>query len=290
MKSFIMTTLLPLSYAFQTGRVFQSVHTRAKVEVRGAMEMRTPFIAGNWKENPVTLQDATSLAESLKPLAGSLPCEVGIAVPYPFISAVAGVLEGTDIQVMAQSIHFEDSGAFTGAVAATMVESVGCSYSLAGHSERRSVFGDSDAVVNSKVKKILETKMGAILCIGETQGEFEAGLTNEVNAIQLSKGLSGVSAEDMSRVVIAYEPVWAIGTGLVCPSDTAQLVHESIRAQLAKLYSSEIADSVRIQYGGSVTPDSVDELMSKPDIDGCLVGGASLVAEKFGRIMNFEES
>lgn len=251
--------------------------------------MRTPFIAGNWKENPLSLQDAKSLAEGLKSFTSSLPCEVGIAVPYPYIASVGEVLDGTGIKVMAQSIYPEDSGAFTGAISAPMVESVGCSYVLAGHSERRTVFGDSDVQVNEKVKKILESgNMGCILCIGETLAEYESGLVNDVNSIQLSKGLAGVSEADMARVVIAYEPVWAIGTGLVCPSDTAQEVHEAIRAKLASLYNSEVADSVRIQYGGSVSPESVDELMSKPDIDGCLVGGASLVADKFGRIMNFK--
>eukprot|EP00578_Thalassiosira_sp_NH16_P009843 CAMPEP_0181114338 /NCGR_PEP_ID=MMETSP1071-20121207/20833_1 /TAXON_ID=35127 /ORGANISM="Thalassiosira sp., Strain NH16" /LENGTH=171 /DNA_ID=CAMNT_0023198447 /DNA_START=1 /DNA_END=516 /DNA_ORIENTATION=- len=169
-----------------------------------------------------------------------------------------------------------------------MVKSVGCEYVLCGHSERRTLFSDSDVNINSKVKKVLEFGMRPILCIGETQEEYDLGITKEVCAMQVSKDLSGVSKKDMENVVIAYEPVWAIGTGLVCDADSANEVHKFIRTVLAKMYDDEVAQAMRIQYGGSVTPDSVDGLMAKSDVDGCLVGGASLFADKFARIVNFQ--
>merc|ERR1712151_423120 len=164
---------------------------------------------------------------------------------------------------------------YTGSVSASMVKSIGCEYILCGHSERRTLFSDSDDAINKKVLKVLESGMKPILCIGETKEEYDLKIKNEVCAMQLSKDLLGVSKEQMKDVVFAYEPVWAIGTGLVC-------------GVLSNLYDDEVAQQTRIQYGGSVTPDSVDELMSQPDIDGCLVGGASLVADKFGRIINFK--
>ncbi|EED90123.1 triose-phosphate isomerase, partial [Thalassiosira pseudonana CCMP1335] len=190
--------------------------------------------------------------------------------------------------VGAQQVYYEDKGAFTGSVAASMVKSVGCEYVLCGHSERRTLFSDSDVNINAKVKKVLEFGMKPILCIGETKDEFDLGITKEVCAMQVSKDLAGVSKEDMENVVIAYEPVWAIGTGLVCEADKANDVHKFIRSVLEKMYDKEVAEAMRIQYGGSVTDQSVDELMSQSDIDGCLVGGASLFADKFSRIVNFQ--
>ena len=169
-----------------------------------------------------------------------------------------------------------------------MVKSVGCEYVLCGHSERRALYSDSDVNINAKVKKVLEFGMKPILCIGETQEEYDLGITQEVCAMQVSKDLAGVSKKDMANVVIAYEPVWAIGTGLVCDADAANDVHKFIRTILSKMYDDEVAQATRIQYGGSVTPDSVDGLMAKSDIDGCLVGGASLFADKFARIVNFK--
>jgi len=171
-----------------------------------------------------------------------------------------------------------------------MVKSVGCEYVLCGHSERRSLFSDSDANINQKVRKVLEYGMRPILCVGETQDDYDLGITQEVCAMQVTKDLRGVSKEDMSNVVIAYEPVWAIGTGLVCDAKAANDVHKFIRTILAKMYDDEVAQSTRIQYGGSVTPESVDGLMAMSDIDGCLVGGASLFADKFARIVSFKSS
>lgn len=253
------------------------------------MEMRTPIIAGNWKMNPSSVEDAVALAEGVASASTSPPCEVVVTPPHPFLSDVADKLGDSPVKIAAQSIFFEDKGAYTGAVCASMVESLGCSYVLAGHSERRCVFKDDDLAINRKVKKILESgTMSCILCIGESLEEYEAGLVREICNVQLAKDLSGVTAEEMARVVIAYEPVWAIGTGLTCPAEKAQEVHVGIRAWLAGAYGQDVADTVRIQYGGSVSPETVDELMAMPDIDGCLVGGASLVPDKFARIVNFE--
>eukprot|EP00621_Florenciella_sp_RCC1693_P003666 CAMPEP_0182523672 /NCGR_PEP_ID=MMETSP1323-20130603/1218_1 /TAXON_ID=236787 /ORGANISM="Florenciella parvula, Strain RCC1693" /LENGTH=347 /DNA_ID=CAMNT_0024732085 /DNA_START=47 /DNA_END=1091 /DNA_ORIENTATION=- len=266
---------------------------RSARTLRRSMEMkaeRQPIMAGNWKLNPPTKTDAVALASAFTELLGEETCsvepgemctEVIAFPPFPFIAPVEEILSEVGVSVGAQSVYFEDKGAYTGAVASSMVQSLGCEYVLCGHSERRTVFKDDDDAINRKVKKVLADGMKPILCIGETKEEYEAGLCQAVCAVQIAKDLAGVSKEEMANVVIAYEPVWAIGTGLVCPSDVAQEVHVGIREFLSKMYDQDVADATRIQYGGSVTPESVDELMSKPDIDGCLVGGASLDAAKF---------
>jgi triosephosphate isomerase (TIM) len=169
-----------------------------------------------------------------------------------------------------------------------MLKSIGVQWALAGHSERRVLFGESDEYINGQVLKLMELGMSCMLCIGESESEYEQNLAGAVCAVQLKKGLAGVTKEDMKRVAIAYEPVWAIGTGKVATPETAQKVHATCRAILAEMYDQETADGVRILYGGSVTPDSVDELMSQQDIDGALVGGASLDSKKFSRIINFK--
>jgi len=260
---------------------------------------RQPIMAGNWKMNPATEADALNLANGFTALLGEMEdtcamddvegcTEVVLFPPFPFISKVKDIVVKKGIDVGAQQVYYEDKGAFTGSVAASMVKSVGCEYVLCGHSERRTLFSDSDVNINSKVKKVLEFGMRPILCIGETQEEYDLGITKEVCAMQVSKDLAGVSKKDMENVVIAYEPVWAIGTGLVCDADSANEVHKFIRTVLAKMYDDKVAQAMRIQYGGSVTPDSVDGLMAKSDVDGCLVGGASLFADKFARIVNFQ--
>jgi triosephosphate isomerase len=169
-----------------------------------------------------------------------------------------------------------------------MLDSVGVKWALAGHSERRVIFGETDEYINGQCLKLMEQGMSVMLCIGESESEYEANLAGAVCAVQLKKGLKGISKEDMSRVAIAYEPVWAIGTGKVATPEVAQSVHETCRKILAEMYDQETADATRILYGGSVTPDSIDELMKQPDIDGALVGGASLDSAKFGRIINFQ--
>ena len=171
-----------------------------------------------------------------------------------------------------------------------MLQSVGVTWALAGHSERRVIFGETDEYINGQVLKLIERGMSVMLCIGESESEYEQNLAGAVCAVQLKKGLAGVSKADMARVAIAYEPVWAIGTGKVATPETAQNVHARCRTILANMYDQETADQTRILYGGSVTPESVDELMAQPDIDGALVGGASLDATKFGRIINFQTS
>ena len=251
--------------------------------------------------NPATEADALNLANGFCALLNEMQgacavdsdnpdcTEVVLFPPFPFISKVKDIVQKNGIDVGAQGVYYEDKGAFTGSVAASKVKSVGCEYVLCGHSERRALFSDSDVNINSKVKKVLEFEMKPILCIGETQDEYDLGITQEVCAMQVSKDLAGVSKKDMKDVVIAYEPVWAIGTGLVCEADAANKVHKFIRTVLAKMYDEEVAQSTRIQYGGSVTPESVDGLMAMSDIDGCLVGGASLFSDKFARICNFQQ-
>lgn len=184
----------------------------------------------------------------------------------------------------------EASGAFTGGISPDMLKSIGVKWSLAGHSERRTLFGETDEYINAQCKMLVERDMTVVLCIGETLEEFEKDLVGPVCEIQLKKGLAGVSKEQMSKVVIAYEPVWAIGTGKVATPEIAQSVHEEIRKIIFNMYGTDVSENIRILYGGSVSPDSVDGLMAKKDIDGALVGGASLDATSFGRIINFEKA
>merc|ERR1711871_323157 len=197
-------------------------------------------------------------------------------------------IEATNVALGAQNCFFQTEGAYTGAVSTCMLKDVGAKYVLCGHSERRTMFQDDDSAIGKKVKKVIGDGMVAVLCFGESQEEYEAGLNHEVCAIQLMKDLKDVTPEEMSQVVLAYEPVWAIGTGLVCPADVAQEVHQFCRGVIAKKYGQTIADQIIIQYGGSVKPDNVKEIMAQPDIDGCLVGGASLSADSFAKIVNFK--
>lgn len=248
-----------------------------------------PIISGNWKLNPQTREEAVTLASEISAAItpDSPEAEVALFVPYVFIEAAMGSVDGK-LSVGAEGVCPEINGAFTGAVSASMLQSLGVSWALAGHSERRVIFGETDEYINGQVLKLLELGMSCMLCIGESEAEYDQNLAGAVCAVQLKKGLAGVSKEDMSRIAIAYEPVWAIGTGKVATPETAQDVHTTCREIIAEMYDQETADSVRILYGGSVTPDSVDELMSQPDIDGALVGGASLDSTKFARIINFQ--
>uniref|UniRef100_A0A7S2XYZ2 Triosephosphate isomerase n=1 Tax=Fibrocapsa japonica TaxID=94617 RepID=A0A7S2XYZ2_9STRA len=253
-----------------------------------SMADRVPFICGNWKMNPTTLEEAKALAEGVKSGCDGSAAEVAIFTPHPFLYPVGKILDGSTVKYGGETVFFEDKGAYTGAVSASMLKTVGCEYVLAGHSERRVLFKTDDSAISRKVRKILDSGMKPVLCIGESREEYEANLNKEICCIQLAKDLAGVSAEEMKLVTIAYEPVWAIGTGLTATPEIAQNVHAYIRSWVAGKYGQEVADEVRIQYGGSVTPETVDELMACPDIDGALVGGASLDAAKFSRIVNFE--
>jgi triosephosphate isomerase len=251
---------------------------------------RKPFITGNWKLNPATKNDAISLAQDIAAsVTPDSPDDIGLFVPFPFIETVQKIV-GDKISVGAEMVTPEMDGAFTGGISPPMLKSIGVQWALAGHSERRTINKESDEYINDQCLKIIENDMSVILCIGETLGEFESSLAGPICEIQLKKGLAGISKEEMSRVAIAYEPVWAIGTGKVATPEIAQDVHAQIRTTLADMYGQETADDIRILYGGSVSPDSVDGLMAKPDIDGTLVGGASLSGESFGRIINFEDS
>lgn len=251
---------------------------------------RRPFISGNWKLNPQTRDEAVTLASEI---AGAITddspdADVALFVPYVFIeSAMASV--GDKLMVGAEGVCPEINGAFTGAVSTSMLDSLGVKWALAGHSERRVIFGETDEYINGQCKKLMDQGMSVMLCIGESEAEYEQNLAGAVCAVQLKKGLAGITKEDLSRVAIAYEPVWAIGTGKVATPEVAQSVHAQCRAIIAEMYDQEAADDMRILYGGSVTPESVDELMGQPDIDGALVGGASLDSTKFGRIINFQE-
>jgi triosephosphate isomerase len=250
--------------------------------------MRIPLLAGNWKMNK-TIGEAEALANELKEGLGTTPDrEVLVCPPYTALAAVRPLLEGTPIALGAQNMYFEQSGAFTGDISPTMLRDAGCIYVILGHSERRQVFGEDDALVNRKLHAALANDLRPIMCLGETKPQRDAGQAETIVVAQLKAGLKDISTDQMRQVVIAYEPIWAIGTGDTATPADAQAMHAAIRATLTELYDEQTAQSVRIQYGGSVKPDNVDELMAQPDIDGALVGGASLKAEQFLRIVHYQ--
>jgi triosephosphate isomerase (TIM) len=243
------------------------------------MSERRPFIAGNWKMHK-TLAEARALARDIRQgVAPGRRAEVALAPPYTALAAVAGELAGSDIRLAAQDAFWEKQGAYTGAISAPMLADVGCHYVIIGHSERRQHFGETNDTVNRRLKAVLESGLAAILCVGETLAEREAGKTFDVVRTQLSEGMAGVTAGS-DRLVIAYEPVWAIGTGKTATPQQAQEVHAFTRSLLRE-FLGPAAEDIRIQYGGSVTPDNAAILLGQPDIDGALVGGASLKAELF---------
>jgi triosephosphate isomerase len=250
---------------------------------------RLPFIAGNWKMNK-TVGEAIDLVRELKTaISGVKGVEVAVAPPFTALYAVRKELEGSSILLAAQHLYWEEKGAFTGEVSPLMLREAGCHYVIIGHSERRQFFGETDETVNRRMKAALSQGLKIIFCIGETLKEREEGKTFSVIERQVEGGLKGLGHQDMRSVTIAYEPVWAIGTGRTATPDQAEDVHQFIREKLEKLYSREISEEIRIQYGGSVTPENVKGLMSQADIDGALVGGASLKAESFSKIVRFKE-
>jgi triosephosphate isomerase len=235
-----------------------------------------------------TIGEAVALVEALlHGLGDTTDREVLVCPPFTALHAVASVLRGTPIGLGAQDVFYEAQGAYTGAISPLMLRDVGCAYAIVGHSERRQIFGEDDALVNRKLRAALSHGLRSILCVGETKPQRDAGQAEPVVVGQLRAGLAGVDVAALASVVIAYEPVWAIGTGDTATPGDAQTMHATLRRTLADLYGAEAAALVRIQYGGSVKPDNVDELMSQPDIDGALVGGASLTAESFLRIVGF---
>jgi triosephosphate isomerase len=251
--------------------------------------MRKPVIAGNWKMYKL-LDEAVQAALTLKPLvANANHCEVVIAPVFTALKTVADRLEGSNIRVSAQDCATQNAfGARTGEVAASMLKDIGCSHVIIGHSERRQFYGETDESVNKKTKAALEAGLIAIVCVGEKLDERETGHAESVVETQLNGGLQGLTVADMERIIIAYEPVWAIGTGKTATPEQAQEMHGYIRRKVEDSHGKAVAESIRILYGGSVKPDNISDLMAQDDIDGALVGGASLEAESFSKIVNYK--
>lgn len=246
--------------------------------------MRDKIIAGNWKMN-TTVDQAVKLATEIKArLTGYTDAVLLICPPFVNLSPVQEVIDKTVIKLGGQNVHFEKSGAFTGEISADMLKSIGCEYVIIGHSERRWIFGETDDMINRKVKSAIKAELIPILCIGEKIEDREAGSTEKVLEQQLNGALKDFTTTEMEKLVIAYEPVWAIGTGKTATPDQAEAAHKFIRNKISKEYGSQIADDITILYGGSVKPDNSDELFARENIDGFLIGGASLKAESFEKI------
>ena len=242
-------------------------------------------IAGNWKMNK-TPAEATALIEAIKPLVKGAACDVVVGVPFIDIPAALEATKGSNIGVAAQNCYWEKSGAFTGEIAADMLREMGVGYVILGHSERRTYFGDTDATVARRVRGALDAGLTAILCVGEYLEQREQGITAEVCAMQTKIALEGVSKDELSKIIIAYEPVWAIGTGKTATAEQANEVCGQIRDVIAGLYDQEAANNVTIQYGGSMNAGNAAQLLAMSDVDGGLIGGASLKAEDFATIVN----
>ena len=247
--------------------------------------MRKPIIAGNWKMHK-TIAEALEFVNDIKDRVKSNEVEAVICAPFTLLKDLKEATKGTNIKIGAQNMHFEEVGAFTGEISPLMLKELDMDYVVIGHSERRQYFNETNETVNKKVLKSLEVGIDPILCVGETLEEREAGNTKNVCKVQVEKGLENVSKEDITKVVIAYEPIWAIGTGKTATSEDANDVIAYIRQVVANLYK-DLANEVRIQYGGSVKPSNVGEIMNQSDIDGALVGGASLEANDYIQLVNF---
>ena len=244
------------------------------------------IIAGNWKMNKLPSETYDFVKEVAKATEGAA-CEVVCCTPYVCLSEAVKAAKGTHVKIGAENLHFEDKGAFTGEVSADMLKDMGVEYVIIGHSERRQYFAETDETVNLKTKKALEKGLIPIVCVGESLEQREAGITMDLIAIQIKKAFAGIEAADAKKVVIAYEPIWAIGTGKTATTEQAQEVCKGIRDCINEMYDAATADAVRIQYGGSVNAGNAAELFAQPDIDGGLVGGASLKAD-FGKIVNYK--
>ena len=249
--------------------------------------MRTPVIAGNWKMNK-TVAEAVALASEIKErVAGVENVKVIVCPVFTAVKSVADVLKGTNVKVGAQDMYWETSGAYTGEVSGEMLLEAGAEYVIIGHSERRQYFGETNETVNKKLKKALSIGLKPIVCIGETLADREAGTTEAVVGKQVKEGFVGLTAEEMKGTIIAYEPVWAIGTGKTATAEQAEAVHAYVRNLVAQLWDKETADAVIIQYGGSMKPENVASLLAQPDIDGGLIGGAALKADSFEKLVKF---
>ncbi len=247
--------------------------------------LRKAVIAGNWKMNK-TRPEAKALIEELKPLVANASCDVVACVPFTNLETVLDAAKGSNIKVGAQNCHFEKSGAFTGEISADMLKEMGVEYVVIGHSERRQYFGETDITVNKRTKAALAAGLKVILCVGEMLEDRENGITEELVALQTKIALKDVSKEDLKNVIIAYEPVWAIGTGKTATAEQANEVCAVIRSVIAKVYDKAAADAMTIQYGGSMNAKNAAELLAQPDVDGGLIGGASLKAPDFAVIVD----
>ena len=248
--------------------------------------MRKPIIAGNWKMNK-TPAEAAQLVTELIPLVKDAQCDVVVCTPAVCFAAVAPIIEDTNVKLGAQNVHFKASGAYTGELSADMLKAAGCEYVIIGHSERRQYFGETDKTVNARTLAAVKAGLTAIVCVGEMQDEREAGYTDMIVTYQTQMALHGLTAEEVEGVVVAYEPVWAIGTGLTATDEQANETIGVIRNAIAAKFGEETAAKVRIQYGGSMKGSNVKGLMAQPEIDGGLIGGASLKAADFAQVVNY---
>lgn len=248
--------------------------------------MRKAIIAGNWKMNK-TPDEARALVEALIPLVADAECEVVVCPPFVDLCPVSKAIKGTNIHLGAQNIHWAKSGAFTGEISADMLKKFGVEYAIVGHSERRQYFGETDATVNMRAKAALENGITPIICVGESLEQRERGETDEFVASQVRGALEGISADDARRIVIAYEPIWAIGTGRTATAEMAEETIIVIRKTLRSIFGNDAAETVRIQYGGSMNPQNAASLMAMENIDGGLIGGASLKAEDFSKVVKY---
>ena len=252
------------------------------------MKNRRPLIAGNWKMYK-TQGEAAETAKQLVRYVGTFTdIDMMIAPTFIALSAVFAAIKNSPVALGAQNLYWEDEGAYTGEISAPMLKSAGCQYCIIGHSERRQYFGETDETVNKKIKAAIKAGLQPVLCVGETEKERESGQTLSILDKQIKKGLEGLVSEQLDWLIIAYEPVWAIGTGKTATDDQAQEVHQFIRSLVKNNFDQALSDSIRILYGGSVKPDNIASLMAMPDIDGALVGGASLSAESFSQIIKFK--
>jgi len=249
--------------------------------------MRIPLMAGNWKMYKTVADTEAFFRDFLPLVADSAHCEIAVAPPFTAIARAVALTRGSRVAVSGQDVFWEKQGAYTGEVSAAMLADAGCRYTIIGHSERRQYFHETDATVNRKISAALEAGLEAIVCIGELLEEREAGQTEAVLQRQVEHGLAGLTAQQMSRIIIAYEPVWAIGTGRTATPEIAQQAHRFIRSLIEGHFGKEVAEVLRVLYGGSVKPDNIKGLMAQPDLDGALVGGASLEAKSFASIVNF---
>ena len=250
--------------------------------------MRKPIIAGNWKMN-MTLSEARALLTDLIPLVRGAACEVVVCPPFVDIPFVAALAKGTNVKVGAQNVHWAEKGAFTGEISAAMLKEAGAEYAIVGHSERRQYFGETDETVNLRAKAALAAGITPILCVGESLEQREAGQTGAVVSGQVKAGLAGIPATAVESMVVAYEPIWAIGTGRTATDEQANETIGLIRQTVAGLYGKATAEALRIQYGGSMNPKNVKGLMAQPEIDGGLIGGASLKAGDFALVVNYDK-